>query len=156
MRHRVYRAKTKADGEWIQGHYLEQQETTYCFRFDYDSHPDNTKYYIMYDWMIDWGLPNEHRIVEVLPETVGQCVDNRDKNNKEIFEGDIVKVDSMFVSAEDNIFVVEWNSAWAAFCFHNPFNMIGFDTIEPDEIEIIGNIHDNPELSKNWEIVEED
>jgi len=141
------RAKTVDNDQWVQGYYLERDQTTYCFKEDYRAHPDNTKHYIAYDWMTDWGLPNEHLLIEVKPETVGQCVGRCDKNNKEIFEADIVLVNSMFVPAENNIFVVEWVTEWAGFALRNTFNMINFDTLDSDEIEIIGNIHDNLNLT---------
>lgn len=151
MRNRLYRARKKDDNIWVKGHYLEQKYTTYCFKSDYDAHPDNSKHYIMYDRMMDWGLPNEHIVDEVWPETVGQCVGHVDKKNVELFEGDIVRVDSMFVPCDNNIFVVEWRSAWAGFVLRNSFTVYGFDTLDSDDMEIIGNIHDNPDLFSDWD-----
>lgn len=87
---------------------------------------------------------------EVDPDTVGECTGLTDKNGKLIFEGDILEH-----HAQSNIVVnrgvVNWdakNARWAhqlntmnpCFYMHNP-----------NAVEIIGNIHDNPELLKGGE-----
>lgn len=146
MRYRIHRAKRTDNGQWVKGFYVERQYTTYCFTSDYLTHPDNTKGYILFDQMMDWGLPNQHYDVEVFIDTVGQNSGKLDKNNRELFEGDIVKVNSMFVPCDNNIFVVEWCSDWSGFVLRNSFTVYGFDTVDSDDVEVIGNIHDNPKL----------
>lgn len=156
-------------GEWVQGSYWELRETTYCFQSDYDMHPDNTKHYIVFDRMTDWGLPNRHLQADVIPETVGQFTGLTDKNGKKIFEGDILEYRSDIVSlgsgyktgaVEVSHRVVEWgeygwiykeisnnrwNSSWNNYGRKDHLykkNVFEFATV-------IGNIHDNPELLKN-------
>lgn len=72
------------------------------------------------------------------PETVGQYIDLTDKNGKKIFEGDIVKYKNSSpckIAYIDSQFVMMWKNFYR-----------NFEQVYDDEIEVIGNIHDNPEL----------
>ena len=149
-------------GQWVKGSYMSIDKTTYCFKEDYDKHPDNTEHYIIFDQMTDWGLPNRHLQADVLPETVGQYTGLKDCNGKEIYEGDIVRAEHNITktwgegSVEDGTLVVREEivdsfSVEGDVCFEDGSFMVeGYYTgiFMPLEIEIIGNIHDNPELLK--------
>jgi hypothetical protein len=66
----------------------------------------------------------------------------KDKNGKEIYEGDILKDD-------DNFLVVNWNKKYASFCLDKNgwmFSIYFGEAIDSDESEVIGNIYENPEL----------
>lgn len=68
----------------------------------------------------------------------------KDKNNKEIYEGDIVKL-------RDNhgIGVIKYSDEWGAFIVEyikpRPLAVLGMNYYKED-IEVIGNIYENPEL----------
>ena len=85
-------------------------------------------------WLSDKNL----HVVTVIPETVGQYTGLTDKNGKRIFEGDIVDYISSDVigNPKTGTIIVE--------------DMTDYDTMiylnHSDELQIIGNIHDNPEL----------
>lgn len=139
-------------GQWVQGSYMKLSKTTYCFKEDYEANPDNTEHYIVFDQMTDWGLPNRHLQADILPETAGQYTGLTDKNNKRIFEGDIVvcsqAIQGNFIDEHVETGYVEMKHG--AFGLHRkqgyyrPFK----DWLEDYEYEVIGNIHDNPELLK--------
>ena len=90
MREILFRGKDPESGTWYEGYYMALSDTTYCFQGDYAAHPDNTKHYIVFDRMTDWGLPNQHLRANVDPVTVGQYTGLKDTNGKKIFEGDFV------------------------------------------------------------------
>lgn len=89
------------------------------------------------------------KCVGVIPETVGQFTGKIDKNGKEIYEKDIVRV-----YAKEGSFdiVVKWNNDSMAFmaCYvdgnQSPFSW--FTYYMTYELEVIGNIFDNKELLK--------
>ena len=64
----------------------------------------------------------------------------KDKNDVEIYEGDIVNFDKVEWGGDDNIHVVTWDKTYGCWCF-------GGGSISDMEFrEVIGNIHENPEL----------
>ena len=85
----------------------------------------------------------------VIPETVGRYTSLTDKNGKMIFEGDRVRVLMHKVGETPNYMTgfVEWiNGAFSVTWDDTQFgrHFVGY----LENIEIIGNIHDNPELLK--------
>lgn len=83
---------------------------------------------------------------EVVPETVGQFTGLIDKNNKKIFEGDIVKGRFLYgrevlsvVAFKDGAFGLEWNRG-------DIKEFDAFTQMCNIEYEVIGNIFDKPEI----------
>lgn len=74
-------------------------------------------------------------------ETVGQYTGLDDKNGEKIFEGDILELDG-----EDGFFKLEYEDDTARFVMIGDPIMVDFDNFWNREVEVIGNIHDDPEL----------
>lgn len=104
-------------------------------------------------------------MIEVIPETVGQYVGIEDKTKTEIFEGDIVtgtKYPFMENGKQNYIGIVVFYEDAAQFGYeykcvnkdkrgisngiNNEFS--ANNNLICEELEIIGNIHDNPEILK--------
>lgn len=137
MRTIKFRAKRLDNGEWIYGDYHHRAGNVHCIiKMEPD---DNGKVcYIVH---------------QVNAETVGQFTGMHDKNDKEIYEGDIVKwvMAQMIVNEDggyaeyhsDEIGAVEWcNEA----LYVGEYCAIGFEYESEDYAEVLGNIHDNPDL----------
>ena len=128
MREILFRGKRLDNGEWVSGT---------MYRIARDLNP-----FIMEEDKHGCSYPLDE-------ETVGQYTGLNDKNGKRIFEGDIVEgVDYTsedggygVVGFDDGAFEVSGNDCYGT--FHE--NYWGKD------FEVIGNIHDNPELLKGGE-----
>ncbi len=82
--------------------------------------------------------------------TICQFTGLHDKNGKEIYEGDIVQFNGKFFT--ENIFCVDYEDSHRggfSLCTKDGYySMFGDAWLEPFYCEVIGNIHDNPELLK--------
>lgn len=79
----------------------------------------------------------------VYGDTVGQYTGLKDRNGVKIFDGDIIK------STETEDFaVVQWFEEHSAFmaCIPSLHDVGYIGEVEPETIEVIGNVYDNPEL----------
>lgn len=77
-------------------------------------------------------------------KTIGQYTGLKDKNGKKIFEGDIVNCKFFDRMVGDIAGVINFiDCVWAVSDFKNKRL---YQLIDVDNIEIIGNIHENPEI----------
>lgn len=119
MREVLFRGKTK-QGEWLQGQYCELT--------------DGKKI-----------TPCIYYKGEIIKETVGQYTDLTDKNGSKIFEGDICRHYGNY--AGKNIYApVVFELGMFYLKYDEKAGMPLGDMCE--RVEVIGNIHDNPELLK--------
>ena len=126
MREILFRGKHKADGKWCEGNlHIDKQGVAIIT-------PDDTP-------LGCYG--------QVDPDTVGQFTGLMDKHGKKIFEGDIVRVEVAKIDwvavckFYGGAFGLVWN-----FCAAERWQ--AFTGICNAEYEIIGNVHDNPELTE--------
>lgn len=105
-------------------------------------------------------IKNEHLQETIIDEeTIGQYTGLKDKNGQEIYEGDIV-----YIKGETELLdikgKVEYNDSWAQFVITNTGNIINetepLGDYEEQDLEVIGNIYNNPELLKNRNIDKEE
>lgn len=102
--------------------------------------------------------------IYVLPETIGQYTGLHDINGKEIYEGDIVNMKRNPEGRKISVMsrhlvtcgnVADWCFSSLAFEVCASYSMCGFDekySIFNHRVEVIGNIHDNPELAKPYSL----
>lgn len=135
MRTIKFRGKDIETGEWIYGNLIQRMGCMPSILFPYE-HDGKIRY-------AEYAVKRE---------TVGQFTGLLDKNGKEIYEGDIIfspKCDCRAILHkveynEDNaMFVAKPIQGWDF-----DFCQIRKDWVDKYGKEVIGNIHDNPELLK--------
>ena len=92
---------------------------------------------------IEKDLVTENILKFVHLNTVGQFTGLRDKNGKEIYEGDII----VHASGSSIMYIVEWHNTELVGKQIGSSSYAGI-SYWIDTTEVIGNIYDNPELLK--------
>lgn len=82
---RIYRGKTKQNSEWVYGYFV--KEKSYCCIWQGE---DNV-HLAEYPYFDENMGTIDGKLTPVLLESVGQCSMVKDKNDVDMFEGDIVE-----------------------------------------------------------------
>lgn len=144
MREILVKGKRSDDGEWVYGWYVEYPFGRWPVRPSIVPSED---------------ARNGHfGFVKVVPETVGRYTGLTDENGKKIFEGDIVRqlnrcpyVNGYPYSEDTEIGVVYWDEGYCGWR-RTTNGVLHRGKVESYRLsnsccyEVIGNIHDNPEL----------
>jgi uncharacterized phage protein (TIGR01671 family) len=128
MREILFRGKRKDDGSWVEGVVLRiPRYTAICVYTDYHG---------------------RHDFIEVVLETVGQYTGLTDKNGKKIFEGDILSTENGTFSNTGMGHILFYKGMWTCFYGQDAIGRDRYDELHTvcREREVVGNIHDNPEL----------
>lgn len=173
-----FRGKRTDNGAWVYGGLHLHQEVKLCVATAKEVE-ENEKAMILVDGMADWNLPVPIHSIEVDGETVGQFTGLKDKNGKEVYEGDVLRIEYFKIAVGENLGVYETEAELTGVMGFDGLSLIlqnivgekwqeytGYDAGEGNckfmylgdvyegsldasyQIEVIGNIYENPELLK--------
>ena len=137
MRDVKFRGKRLDNGEWIHGYLIQslpyQDGSVRAWIKKRSLLPPTTIYHSIsfFD--------------EVDPGTVGQYTGPKDRNGVEIYEGDVYRYEGREVANGKQIFPIRTKTIENFIRDTNTMLNI-FECSSRNSIEVIGNIHDNPEL----------
>ncbi len=143
MREFLFRGKAKFDNEWYEGWYAPPYEYKWPRGEEKLRWSDPVIEFVRSDFIPDY--------VVVDKETVSQYTGWKDKHGKKIFEGDICRFKEWRkgkacwigkVFFEHGIYIIEGGPNEEC---EIPFSL-QMSRLDISEMEVIGNIHDNPEL----------
>lgn len=133
MREILFQGKRIATGNWVEGSLLNYGDGDY-------------------DICSESGFPGELNKYAVYPETIGQFTGRADKNGKKVFEHDILQTFTVWADGtveKCGVGVVQWweNDQCYVLATKEGYHIDDFGNLgRPEYYEVIGNIHDNPEL----------
>lgn len=140
MRDIVFRGKPKNEAEYETLRELSEDDCENGFVYG-SLVVSHNKYYICTMALQIRGGISDYitTMIDVLPETIGQYTGLKDKNGTKIFEGDVV-----LLKGYDEPYQVVFDES----CFQAYSDSVRYamDNFYDYEIEVIGNIYDNPEL----------
>lgn len=146
MREYLFRGKTRY-GCWVYGSLIHVDD--FCCILEADDKNDYDYPYL--DPVL--GIIDGN-VTPVIPETVGQFTGVCDKNGKRIFEDDFFIYPRRSDSVMQTIYRVIWDNKQHGFYAREVW--CNFKSIPPDydylgnffngKCELVGNVHDNPEL----------
>lgn len=122
----LFKAKRKDNGEWVEGQYV------------YITNP-----------LTEDGRPIKHLICNgtnifddlIDPVTLCQYTGLTDKNGKKIWENDIVHCGTK-LRVSWHHFKASWVLSKKGWLYNHFFG----EAVEPEDVEVVGNVFDNPEL----------
>ncbi len=136
-----FRGKRKDNEKWIYGNLIIDEDKYYiCLGINEHIKRDDYEVYM----------------IEVIPETIGQFTGLYDKNRKEIYEGDIVKINAhnfdfgykqeeiRQIKFIDGSFGIYKGISKNEYYFNDLATEVGYGEI--DYYEVIGNVWENKEL----------
>jgi len=128
--HHIAKQYGMKDGEFIYGNlvYDVEIEDDRCF-------PEECCY-------IQFKYGDHYVRIEVDPKSVRQCTGLKDKYNIPIYAGDIV----IILSEIDTLAVIEWDNDTAKYVIVYDGIVSDFDSVNNNELEIVGTIHENYEM----------
>lgn len=121
-----FRGKRIDNGEWVYGDLVHDA---------FDGSSRTMEVGIRAKWNGRYCNP-----AEVIQESVGQFIGLKDKKGIEIYEDDII----LYQGAKGRVYYCEYNCMYMS-SFKLNCSSWSFDSMD-EEIEVIGNIHENPEL----------
>lgn len=130
MREILFKAKRIDNGEWVEGYYQK--------KYDFLGNEEHLIFHA--DSYTVWEY------AEIDPETLCQFTGLCDKNGKRIWENNVVW---LVYNDEEHIYQIVWDNSELDFKATNGEENYGSNfeyLLCCDEIEVIGNIFDNPEL----------
>ena len=139
MREILFRGKRIDNGEWVYGNLVRGCDEKYAYIVEFGNRELCRNY------------------VNVNPDTVGQYTGLKDKNGTKIFEGDMInpfndEIDKMVVEFRlgqfllclygERGYMAEYGWEEGNYVFFEADPLLSYS----DDIEVVGNIHDSPEL----------